>query len=57
MAQHIMEPHREVCIACGYTRLEIEDRKVPIECHGTVAYREYFKGSTWIREPIVRARS
>jgi hypothetical protein len=56
MAQHIMEPHREVCIACGYTRLEIEDRRVPIERHGTVAYREYLKGSAWTREPIIRSR-
>lgn len=55
--QHIMEPHRDVCIGCGYTREEIEDRKVPIECHGVPAYREYLLGSTWVREPIVRGRN
>lgn len=51
--QHIMEPRREVCIGCGYTRQEIEDRIAPLHCRGVPAYREYLKGSTWVREPII----
>ena len=53
MGQHLMEPLRDVCIGCGYTRQEIEDRVVPIECRGVPAYREYLRGLTWTREPII----
>ena len=48
---HIWEPHRDVCFACGRTRREIVDRQ--IECDGKVTYREWLHGLTFIREPII----
>lgn len=53
---HIFDPRREVCICCGYSRQEIVERAVPMYCRGVPAYREYIKGSTWVREPIVPSR-
>jgi hypothetical protein len=50
---HLWDALREVCIACGRTRQEIDDRWPPVKCDGDPAYREILRGSTFIREPII----
>jgi hypothetical protein len=52
---HIWEPHRDVCFCCGRTRQDVLDRN--LRCDGVVKYREWLRGLTFSREPIVPTES
>lgn len=54
MTDHVWDIRTMFCIACG--RSQMEQETTPIACSGTLAYREYLLGSTWVRAPIARPR-
>ena len=45
---HVFDRLREVCLACGQTRMHHDP-----ECHGIIKYREWLRGLVWTQEPII----
>lgn len=51
--KHVFCINRAICMACAKTQEALLNESGPSFCAGTVRYREFIRGLTFVCEPIV----